>query len=245
MADNRDTFVSEIYVNNEQANDAIAEMTKQLTKLTDKYDDLAAKNEKLAAKTNKAKAAMEETAKALEGMKEGTEEYAKTSKKLKEQEKAYNDLAKKLEISKHKTDQAKREMDSMQESIKRADDGVKKFGKAMENLTGKSMENLVRMQRQLRSELDKTKPNTKEWDELAKKYQQVTAEMKRLEAVQSGVVIKQQGWLQRLNGVSSAFLFLGQAARTAIALARRFADAYVLDERGLRGIKEKKADFIN
>ena len=57
MADNRDTFVSEIYVNNEQANDAIAEMTKQLTKLTDKYDDLAAKNEKLAAKTNKAKAA--------------------------------------------------------------------------------------------------------------------------------------------------------------------------------------------
>ena len=64
MANNRDTFVSEIYVNNEQANDAIAEMTKQLTKLTDKYDDLVAKNEKLTEKTDKAKAAIDATGKA-------------------------------------------------------------------------------------------------------------------------------------------------------------------------------------
>ena len=198
MADNRDIFTSEIYVNNQQANDAIADMTKQLTKLTDKYDDLAAKNEKLAEKTNKAKAAMDETRKSLEGMSKDTEEYAKTSKKLKDQEKAYNDLAKKLEISKHKTDEAKREMDAMATSIENAQKGVKLFGKAMEDLSGKSMENLKRMQSQLRAEMDQTKPNTKQWGELADKYAQVTNRIKTLESVQQQVVAKQGGFFSRM-----------------------------------------------
>ena len=187
MASNRDTFTSEIYVNNEQANNAIAEMTKQVTKLTDKYDDLAARNEKLAEKTAKAKAAMEETSKALEGMAKNTEEYAKTSKKLDEQKKAYNDLAKKLEISKHKTADAKQEMDSMKASLDRANEGVEEFGKALKNLSGRSMENLLRMQKQLKAEMDKAKPNTPEWDELAKKYQDVTNRIKTLSTMQQGL----------------------------------------------------------
>lgn len=188
MADNRDTFTTEIYVNNEQANDAIAEMTKQLTKLTDKYDDLAAKNEKLVEKTAKAKSAMEETAKALEGMTKGTDEYAKTAKKLDQQTKAYNELARQVEVGKHKMEDAAKEVKSMQSSIESARKGTEQFRKAMENLTDKSMQNLVRMQRQLKSELDKTKPGTKEWDELAKKYQDVTERMKALSRAQEGVI---------------------------------------------------------
>lgn len=188
MADNRDTFTTEIYVNNEQANDAIAEMTKQLTKLTDKYDDLAAKNEKLVEKTAKAKSAMEETAKALEGMTKGTDEYAKTEKKLDQQTKAYNELARQVEVGKHKMEDAAKEVKSMQSSIESARKGTEQFRKAMETLTDKSMQNLVRMQRQLKSELDKTKPGTKEWDELAKKYQDVTERMKALSRAQEGVI---------------------------------------------------------
>ena len=201
MSDNRDTFVSEIYVNNEQAQDAIAEMTKQLTKLTDKYDDLAAKNEKLAEKTNKAKAAIEETTKTLEGMKEGTEEYVKTSKRLKEQEKAYNDLARQVEVSKHKTAEAKDKMDAMKASLERAGEGVKGFDDALKNLSGKSMENLLRMQKQLKAEMGKTKPNTPEWNELARKYQDVTGRIKDIGKVQDSVTIGSGRLAKGIGGI--------------------------------------------
>ncbi len=231
MAENRDTFVSEIYVNNEQANDAIAEMTKQLTKLTDKYDDLAAKNEKLADKTAKAKAAMDETRKSLEGMAKDTDEYAKTSKKLKDQEKAYNDLAKKLEISKHKTDDAKREMNSMEESLKRTKDGVKRFGDAMNDLSGRSMENLLRMQKQLKAEMDKTKPNTTEWNDLAKKYQDVAKRIKDLGEVQNSVTT---GTGKLKNGMGGLLGKLGNISSMITAIPTMLKGARI----GIKAITE-------
>jgi len=198
MSDNRDIFTSEIYVNNQQANDAIAEMTKQLTKLTDKYDDLAAKNEKLAEKTDKAKAAMDETTKKLAEMTKGTDEYAKTAKKLDQQTKSYNDLTRQVEVSKHKMADAEKEMNSMKESIKRAEDGVGAYRKAIDELSGKSMNNLKRMQSQLRDELDKTKPNTKEWSDLADQYAKVTSRIKWLEKVQQDILVKQGSIFQRM-----------------------------------------------
>lgn len=180
MAENRDTFISEIYVNNEQAQDAIVELEKKIEKLTDKYGDLTLKNEKLAEKTNNAKAALEATKKSLEGMTKGTEEYAKTSKKIDQQTAAYNELSKKLEISKHKTDDAAKALREANESLKNAREGTRRYGDAINNLSGRSMKSLLHLQRQLKSELDKTKPNTEEWDRLAKKYQDVSKRIKEL-----------------------------------------------------------------
>ena len=136
MSDTRDTFVSEIYVNNEQARDAIAELTSEVDRTAKAYEKLLNTKNADAAKTEKARKAWEAATQSLANARKGTEAYAT----------------------------------------------------AMKDLAGKSMQNLVRMQRQIKSELDKTKPNTAEWNQLAKAYQDVTNRMKALNAAQNGVV---------------------------------------------------------
>lgn len=135
MSDTRDTFVSEIYVNNEQARDAIAELTSEVDRTAKAYEKLLNTKNADAAKTEKARKAWEAATQSLANARKGTEAYAT----------------------------------------------------AMKDLAGKSMQNLVRMQRQIKSELDKTKPNTAEWNQLAKAYQDVTNRMKALNAAQNGV----------------------------------------------------------
>lgn len=187
MASNRDTFTTEIYVNNEQAQDALAELTKKMDTLNDKYDKLAERNKKLAEKTAEAKDEMDKTTESLKHMTKGTEEYAKTAKLLDKQTKAYNNLTKELEKSRLKTAQTEKEMKSMKSSIENAKKGTDNFARAMENLSGKSMKSLLDMQRKLKSELDKTKPNTAEWNKLSKSYQDVTSRIKSLSDAQNGV----------------------------------------------------------
>lgn len=174
MGDNRDTFVSEIYVNNTQAQDATANLSKKLEEQTKKWERLRNELGDFDKKTLKAKKDMESTQKSLDGVKKGVENYAE----------------------------------------------------AMKDLGGRSMENLLKLQRQLNAELKKTKPNTKEWDSLAESYRKVTARIKELDSVQKGVVVRQNGFMRQLNGVANSYMLIGKAVGVAIGVIRRFADAY-------------------
>lgn len=78
MSSNRDVFTTEIYVNGEQANEAMAELAKKVDTLTQRYDRMAEKNEKMAKSTEEARKKMEATTKELEKLTEGTKEYADT-----------------------------------------------------------------------------------------------------------------------------------------------------------------------
>ena len=158
MSDNRDTFVSEIYVNNEQARDAIAELTSEVNRTSKAYEKLLNQKNADPAKTEKARKAWESATQSLANARKGTEAYAT----------------------------------------------------AIKELSGKSMQNLLRMQRQIKSELDKTKPDTEEWKQLAKAYQDVTNRMKTLSDAQRGVTTGtgkltngMGGLLGKLGNVSS------------------------------------------
>ena len=136
MSSNREQFTTEIFVNNEQAQDATAKLTAKLEKQTQTYERLRAELGDFDKKTLKAKKSMEDTQASLD--------HAKT--------------------------------------------GVETYRKAIENLSDRSISQLVKMQKQLKRELDKTKPNTEEWKRLSKEYQQVTGRIESLKKAQQGVV---------------------------------------------------------
>lgn len=136
MSSNREQFTTEIFVNNEQAQDATAKLTAKLEKQTQAYERLRAELGDFDKKTLKAKKSMEDTKASLD--------HAKT--------------------------------------------GVETYRKAIENLNDRSISQLVKMQKQLKRELDKTKPNTEEWKWLSKEYQQVTGRIESLKKAQQGVV---------------------------------------------------------
>ena len=136
MSDTRDTFVSEIYVNDEQAKDAMAELTSEVNRTAKAYEKLLNTKNADAAKTEKARKAWESATQSLANARKGTELYAT----------------------------------------------------AMKELSGKSMQNLLWMQRQINSELKKTKPNTEEWRRLSEQYGQVTERINSLKKAQSEVM---------------------------------------------------------
>ena len=138
MQSNREEFVSEIYVNGEQANDAMEKLRGEVDKTAKAYEKLLNTKDADPVKTEKARKAWESATQSLERARKGTEAY----------------------------------------------------DTAMKNLSGKSMENLLRMQRQIKKELDKTKPNTAEWNELAKAYQNVSNRIKSLGDAQRGIVVE-------------------------------------------------------
>lgn len=138
MQSNREEFVSEIYVNGEQANDAMEKLRGEVDKTA----------------------------------------------------KAYEKLLNTKDADPVKTEKARKAWESATQSLKRARKGTEAYDTAMKNLSGKSMENLLRMQRQIKKELDKTKPNTAEWNELAKAYQNVSNRIKSLGDAQRGIVVE-------------------------------------------------------
>ena len=143
MASNRDQFTTEIYVNNEQAQDAIDKLIKKLEAQEAAYKKLQGSLGDFDKKTLKAKKDMEATRQSIAGVRQGTENYRR----------------------------------------------------AIENLSGQSMSQLVKMQKQLKRELDMTKPDTAEWKNLAEEYRHVTERMKSLSDAQRGVTT----WMGRLG----------------------------------------------
>ena len=135
MANNREQFTTEIFVNNEQAQDATAKLTAKLEQQTRTYEKLRSELGEFDKKTLKAKHAMDDTKASLE--------HAKT--------------------------------------------GVETYRKAIENLSERSISQLLKMQKQLKNELQKTKPNTEEWNRLSQEYQKVTARIDSLKKAQQGV----------------------------------------------------------
>lgn len=167
MATSRDTFESVIYVNNEQAQDAIAAMTKELKENEKAYEKLL-----------------------------NTE--GATKKELKAAEKAWKDSKQSLENVKQ---------------------GVDNYRKALDNLNEQSIGKLVKMQRLLESELKKTKPDTKEWKELADQYQKVTKRISSLKTAYKEVGEKQSGLLATFNKLQGAWVVgIGVIGKVGAAL---------------------------
>lgn len=174
MASNRDQFTTDIFVNSEQAQDAVGKLTK----------------------------------------------------KLDEQRKKWEQLRSELGDFDKRTLKAKKDMESTQASIDTAKKGVENFGKAIENLTTRSIDNLLKMQRQLNAELKKTKPDTKEWNELAESYRKVTERIKSLKAAQEGISAGNKSLMQRLSGVANGYMLIGKAISVVTNAVRKLADAY-------------------
>ena len=167
----RDQFVSEVYVNGDQAMDALADLGKQLDKLKNQYANLN-----------------------------------KNSKNYEERER---ELAKQIKA----TGQA----------IETAEKGTESYGRAMKNLSNRSINNLIKLQRQLNSEIKKLDPNDKEFKKLSKNYQEVTDRIKALQEAQRGVTVNQGGFISALNRNFGA-ITLGIA--TIKRLVGGFMEAY-------------------
>ena len=188
MASNREEFVSEIYVNDQQAKDAMAELAAEVTKTAKAYEKLLNAKDADPQKTEKARKAWESARKSLENAKKGTEAYAT----------------------------------------------------ALKNLSGKSMQNLLRMQRQIRSELNKTKPNTEEWKQLAKAYQDVTNRIQSLDSASrgisadsskvsssiSGITGKLGGLVTMLSAIGLGITSITEAVKQSIQASQTLADKW-------------------
>ena len=136
MASNTETFTTEIYVNQDQANAAMGKLEAQVQKTAKAYEKLLNQKDADPAKTEKAKQAWEQARATLASAERGVEEY----------------------------------------------------GKALKNLSGQSMDRLLKMQKQINAELKKTKPNTEEWKKLSKEYGQVTNRIRDLKKEQEGLI---------------------------------------------------------
>ena len=132
---NRDLFTTDIYVNGDQARDALAKLETELEKLQKQYANL-----------NKS-----------------SKNYEIRERELAEQMKA------------------------TERSIQTAEEGTKSYSRALNNLNKRSIETLIRMQRQLNSEIKKLDPNTDEFKELSENYQRVTERIKDLQNAQKGI----------------------------------------------------------
>ena len=98
--------------------------------------------------------------------------YANLNKSSKNYESRERELAKQIEAT--------------ERSIATAEKGTDSYRRAMENLSKRGIDQLIRMQRQLNSEIKKLDPNDAEFKKLSKNYQEVTARIKALQDAQRG-----------------------------------------------------------
>lgn len=170
----RDQFTTEIYVNNQQAQDALKELNGKLEKLRTSYANL--------------------------------------NKSSKNYESRERELAKQIEAT--------------ERSIATAEKGTDSYRRAMENLSKRGIDQLIRMQRQLNSEIKKLDPNDAEFKRLSENYQKVTQRIKDLKAAQEGAsagggIFKRAGnWLSEYYGA----LVIGY--QTIKKVAQGFMEAY-------------------
>ena len=186
MSSNREEFVSEIYVNDEQAKDAMAELTAEVDKTARAYEKL------LNTKDADAK----------------------------------------------KTERARKAWESAKQSLANAQKGTELYRTALDNLSGKSMQNLLRMQRQIKSELNKTKPNTAEWNELAKAYQNVSSRIKSLNDAQRSITTNNGKLANGIKGLIGGFNKWGIAIMAIPMAINKVAGA-------LRGVIDVTKQVVN
>lgn len=170
----RDQFTTEIYVNNEQAQDALKELNEKLEKLRTSYANL--------------------------------------NKNSKNYESRERELAKQIMAT--------------ERSIATAEKGTDSYRRAMENLSKRGIDQLIRMQRQLNLEIKKLDPNDAEFKKLSKNYQEVTARIKALQEAQKGVGSGGGVFKRLANGLSEYYgaLVIGWAAIKKVA--QGFMEAY-------------------
>ncbi len=170
----RDQFTTEIYVNGDQARDAMADLGKQLDKLKNQYANL--------------------------------------NKNSKNYESRERELAKQIQAT--------------EKAIATAEKGTESYGRAMENLSKRSINNLIKLQRQLNSEIKKLDPNDAEFKKLSDNYQRVTDRIKALEKAQKGVA-GEGGFIKRMaNWASDYYGAIVIGYQAVKKLAQSFMEAY-------------------
>lgn len=148
---NRDQFTTDIYVNGDQARDALAKLETELDKLR--------------------------------------KQYANLNKSSKNYETRERELAKQIQ--------------STERSIATAEKGTESYSRAMNNLSKRSIDTLIRLQRQLNSEIKKLDPNTAEFKKLSDNYQRVTERINDLQKAQKN--ISKDGFFKRTANFLSEY----------------------------------------
>ena len=186
MASNTETFTTEIYVNQDQANAAMGKLEAQVQKTAKAYEKLLNQKDADPAKTEKAKQAWEQARATLASAERGVEEY----------------------------------------------------GKALKNLSGQSMDRLLKMQKQINAELKKTKPNTEEWKKLSKEYGQVTNRIRDLKKEQEGLINQKGRFASFFEKVGAAGNKFGLALMAIPNLIKTIGSSF-------RGIIDVTKQVIN
>lgn len=170
---NRDQFTTDIYVNGDQARDALAKLETELDKLR--------------------------------------KQYANLNKSSKNYETRERELAKQIQ--------------STERSIATAEKGTESYSRAMNNLSKRSIETLIKLQRQLNSEIKKLDPNTAEFKELSDNYQRVNERIRDLQKAQMG--ISRGGFFKGLaKNLSDYFGAIRIGYATIQRLSTSFMQAY-------------------
>lgn len=138
--------------------------------------------------------------------------YANLNKSSKNYESRERELAKQIEAT--------------ERSIATAEKGTDSYRRAMENLSKRGIDQLVRMQRQLNSEIKKLDPNDAEFKKLSKNYQEVTARIKALQDAQRGAA-SSGGFIKNMAaGLSKYAVGIMIAYAAAKRVVGGFMEAY-------------------
>lgn len=125
-----------------------------------------------------------------------------------------------------KSIEAEQHLKRLRKQYEEAKHGVENYRNALKSLDTKSIKELTRMKKALNEEIKKLKPNTEEYIQRTKEFQQVESRIRSLEKAYKDTSSASRRWLEGLNNISGSLLLVGKGIRTVIALAQRFARAY-------------------
>lgn len=152
---------------------------------------------------------------------------AKLNKDLEKLRNQYANLNKSSKNYEARERELASQINATERAIATAEKGTDSYRRAMENLNKRGLDQLIKMQRQLNSEIKKLDPNDAEFKRLSKNYQEVTQRIKDLKAAQEGVsaggggIFKRAGsWLSNYYGA----LVIGY--QTIKRVAQGFMEAY-------------------
>lgn len=178
MADYRDTFTSEIYVNQTQAQDAVEKYTKKLADL----------NKQLA-----------EIDKSEDG-------WEKKEKKL------------------------QRQIKSTEGTLKGVQTGVENYQKAINSLDGRSINNLIKLKKQLNAEIRKLVPGTEEYINRTKDLKKVEARINSLTKATQSMSTRITSWFgkywEMFDTLSRTITGLSMKFRQSAEDAAKLDDVY-------------------
>lgn len=122
-----------------------------------------------------------------------------------------------------KSIEAEQHLKRLRKQYEEAKHGVENYRKALDDLNSQSLNELIRMQKALKRELDRTKPDTEEWKRMAKEYQQVTERVGDLKKAQNGIVAEGQkstgvfrNFFNKVNDYYGGLLVYAKAAKAAL-----------------------------